>query len=131
MSSYMNFVVRIVWRDTFWYTLNHKFFSWIHIWIYDFSWNHTWALIWNLLRESSIILEIMCEEYREESSEEYSELMGIFGEFRILYCEFLHACSPARGRAISGGSHPCCRCAWATCLIVSRSIRQNQSAKTP
>ena len=47
-----------------------------------------------------IILEIMSEEYREEYREKYSELIGIFGEFRILFCEFwyeMHTCSPARG----------------------------------
>ena len=26
--------LRILWQDTSWYTLNHMFFSWIHIWIH-------------------------------------------------------------------------------------------------
>ena len=59
------------------------------------------------------ILEIMSEEYREKCHEKYREFMEIFSEFRILYCEFLyemHSCSPARGRSMSDGSHPCCRC---------------------
>ena len=47
-----------------------------------------------------IILEIMSDEYREEYREKYRELIGIFGEFSILFCEFLYemyTCCPARG----------------------------------
>ena len=47
MKSYMNSVVRILWRDTSWYTLNHMFFSWIQIWIYGFSWIHIWIHIFH------------------------------------------------------------------------------------
>ena len=64
-----------------------------------------------------IILIIMSEEYRVEYREKYSEFMEDLYEFLI---EFMGA---VRGRAVSDGARPFCRCcSRATCLTVSLSI---------
>ena len=147
LNSCMNSYLRILWRDTSWYTLSHMFFSWIdmtswfsiHLYmnsdmnfcqdtfwctrIHSFSWIHArYHGFWPLFM-GEIILEIMSEEYREKCREKYSELM-----------EDLWIHEAVRRRAVSDGAtgRPFCRrCSRAICLTVSRSTRLFGRATVP